>query len=162
MPSIVPVQFTPPRGWDQLKAVYGDFKFTEQSGGNVLIQGSWAHDNLVVEHNVCGTGLSIQLHKKVVPIFEACLAEAIKRCPTYKIRQLGGFCARHQLHNPKNPLSIHSWGAAFDLNWDANPLGVVKWDYPPELIAAFTEQGWEHGAHFRVPDAMHFQYATGI
>lgn len=160
--QLVPFQFAPPNGFVELKARYGDFTFHEQSGGNVTIDGSWMHDNLVVLHNVSNTGKSIQLHRLVAPLFEACLTEALKRCPTYQIRLMGGHCARHQLHDPKNPLSIHSWGAAFDLNWDSNPLGVPKSDFPPEFIAAFTEQGWEHGIGFKVPDAMHFQYALGV
>lgn len=155
-------QFTPPKGMDELKARYGSFTYHEQSGGNVMIDGTWMHDNLVVLHNVSGTGINVQVHKLIAPLFEVCLTEALSRCPTYKIRMLGGHCARHQLHNPKNPLSVHSWGAAVDINWDTNPLGVPKTDFPPEFIAAFTEQGWEHGLHFAEPDAMHFQFATGV
>lgn len=160
--TIVPYQFSPPKGMDEVKARYGAFTYHEQSGGNVLIDGSWMHDNLVVLHNVAGTGLNIQLHRLIAPVYEVCLAEALKRCPNYKIRMMGGHCARHQLHDPKNPLSIHSWGAAFDLNWDTNALGKAVCDFPPEFIAAFTEQGWEHGLHYRVPDPMHFQYAVGV
>ncbi len=153
-----------------VQATYGNFAYSELSGGNVLIQGSWAHDNLVVEHNVCGTGLSIQLHKKVVPIFELCLREAMQRCPTYKVRMLGGHCARHQMHLASNPLSVHSWGAAVDLNWDKNPVttkaqGCIT-DLPAAFVAAFTEQGWVWGGSptfSRVSfDSMHFQFATGV
>jgi len=162
--NIIPYQFVPPRGLEEVKKIYGDFAFTELSGGNVLPLGSWAHDNLVVEHNICGTGLSIQLHKKVMPIFEVCLAEAIKRVPNYKIRILGGYCARHMQHNVKMPLSVHSWGAAFDVNWDKNPMGdTLITDLPLDWRLAFTEQGWNWGGSWKSPiDAMHWQLATGL
>ena len=160
--TIVPYQFAPPKGMAEVEARYGKFTYHEQSGGNIMIDGSWMHDNLVVLHNVAGTGLNIQLHRLIAPLYEVCLTEALKRCPAYKIRMMGGHCARHQLHNPKNPLSIHSWGAAFDLNWDTNPLGVRKTDFPAPFIAAFTEQGWQHGLNFAEADPMHFQYATGV
>jgi len=164
MPDIIQVQFAPPNGFAELKKAYGDFKFTEMSGGNVTTDPSWAHDNLVVERNVCGTGLSIQLHRKVLPIFEVCLSEAMRRCPKYKVRMLAGFCSRHMRHDPKMPLSIHSWGAAFDINWDKNPMGSkLITDIPPDFAAAFTEQGFDHGATWKsIKDAMHFQYAIGV
>lgn len=160
--TIVPYQFPPPINMAEVKSRYGAFTYHEQSGGNVLIDGSWMHDNLVVLHNVANTGLNIQLHRLIAPLFEVCLQSAVQAAPDYKIRMMGGHCARHQLHDPKNPLSIHSWGAAFDLNWDTNPLGKRACDMPPEFIKAFTDQGWEHGLHFAEADAMHFQYATGV
>lgn len=163
-PTPAQYQFPPPNGWTELKKVYGDFKYTELSGGNVDIDDSWERDNLIILKNVAGTGLKIQLHYKVASIFEICLAEAIKRCPKYKVRMLGGHCARHMMHDPKNPLSIHSWGAAFDVNWDKNPVSSkLITDLPAEWIAAFTEQGWDWGGAWkRTKDAMHFQYAKGV
>lgn len=156
------IVFAPPNGMTEVKVRYGDFTFHEQSGGNVMIDGSWMHDNLTVLHNVAGTGLNIQVHHLIAPLFSDCLTEALSRCPDYKIRMMGGHCARHQLHNPKYALSIHSWGAAVDLNWDTNPLGQKTTDFPDEFIAAFTEQGWVHGLGFADADPMHFQYATGV
>lgn len=164
MPDLIQVQFTPPNGFAALKKAYGDFKVTELSGGNVDIDDTWEKDNLVMLRNVCKTGLSIQLHHRVVPIFEYCLADAIKRVPKYKIRMLGGHSARHMMHDPKKPLSTHSWGCAFDVNWDKNPVSSkLITDLPAEWIAAFTEQGWNWGGSWKsTKDAMHFQYATGL
>lgn len=164
MPNPLNVQFTPPHGFDALKKTYGDFKFTELSKGQVDIDDTWEKDNLVVLRNVLKTGCSIQLHYKVVPIFEYCLGEAMRRCPKYKIRMLGGHSARHMMHDPKKPLSTHSWGCAFDVNWDKNPVSkTLITDLPPEWVAAFTEQGWNWGGAWKgVKDAMHFQYATGL
>ena len=79
------------------------------------------------------------------------------------MRQLGGFCARHKMHDVKRALSIHSWGAAFDVNWDTNGVGArATSDLPKDFVAAFTEQGWNWGGNWKSPkDFMHFQYATG-
>lgn len=157
------VQFSPPNGLEEIKKTYGDFKYVEMSQGNIKVDQSWEHDNLVVVHNVCNTGLNIQLHFKIVPIFEACLSEAIRRCPDYKIRMMGGYCSRHKLNNPKNNLSVHSFGAAFDFNWDTNTIGSekeAKTDFPLEFISAFTENGWDWGGNWNhTKDYMHFQYA---
>lgn len=160
-----------PVGLQQVKHTFGDFKFSELSGGNVDIDDTWEADNLVMLRNVCGTGLSIQLHRLVAPEFELALQEAIKTAPQYKIRMLGGFCPRHQMHNPKNPLSLHSWGIAFDVNWDKNLVVSAKatikeksagCDLPKEFVDAFRKRGWDWGGDWKsVKDYMHFQFAKG-
>lgn len=154
----------PPRGWYEVKKVYGDFKYVELSKGAVDIDDTWERDNLVTLRNVCGTKCNIQLHYKVAPLFEACLAEAMRRAPKYRVRMLGGHNARHMMHDPKKPLSLHSWGCAFDINWDKNPVApTLVTDLPPEFVAAFTEQGWNWGGAWKsVKDTMHFQYANGV
>mgnify|MGYP000738569279 CR=1 FL=1 len=91
--------------------------------------------------------------------------------PRSPSRMLGGHCGRHMMHNQKNPLSIHSWGIAFDVNWDknlvvaANASLMVKaagCDLPKEFVDAFKKRGWEWGGDWKsVKDYMHFQFATG-
>jgi len=159
---LILAQFTPPKGLAGIKKTYGDFKYTELAKAEVKIEGTWEHDNLVVLRNVCKTGLAIQLHKLVAPIFEVCLADAIKRVPQYKIRMLGGHSARHMMHDTKRPLSTHSWGCAFDVNWDTNPVAsTLITDLPMDWLAAFIEQGWNWGGSWQgQKDAMHLQYAT--
>jgi hypothetical protein len=160
----MPYAFEPPKGLAGLKKVYGDFRYTELSKGQIDIDDTWERDNLVTLRNVCGTGCTIQLHHLVAPNFTTCLTEAMRRVPKYRVRMLGGHSARHQMHNPKLPLSTHSWGCAFDINWDKNPVSrTLVTDLPREFIAAFTEQGWEWGGAWKsTKDAMHFQFATGI
>lgn len=164
MPAVpLLAQFPPPNGMKAIESFYGKFSYSDLSKGNAVITDSFERDNIVTLKNVCGTGLNIQMHRLVSSLFELCLAEAMKRCPKYKIRMLGGFNVRHMRHDPKMPLSIHSWGAAFDVNWDKNPMGSkLITDLPPEWVAAFTEQGWNWGGAWKgIKDAMHFQFATG-
>lgn len=159
-----PGVFTPPKGFKELDARYGKFTFTEMSGGNVNVDDTWEKDNIVTLRNVSGTKLNIQLHRLVAPIFEFCLTEAMKRVPGYKVRMLGGYCPRHQMHNPKYPLSTHSWGCAFDINWDKNPVSkTLVTDIPESFREAFVEQGFEWGGAWKgTKDAMHFQFANGV
>lgn len=164
MPELTYAQFTPPHGFKELTKRYGSFKYSELSKGEVDIDDTWERDNLVMLRNVCKTGCNIQLHRLVAPIFEACLAEAIKRAPKYKVRMLGGHSARHMMHDVSKPLSTHSWGCAFDVNWDKNPVSnTLITDIPDVWRAAFQEQGWNWGGGWKsAKDAMHFQYATGL
>lgn len=154
----------PPTGPKEIEKVFGKFKYVELSKGAIDIDDTWERDNVVTLRNVCGTKCSIQLHRLVAPIFETCLKEAMVRCPKYKVRMLGGFVPRHMRHDPKMPLSVHSWGIAFDVNWDTNPMSPkLITDLPVEFIAAFREQGWEWGGNWTsVKDAMHFQYCRGV
>ena len=164
MPIVIPpwYQTIPPHGLDAVRHTYGDFKYAEMSGGNVRVIDGFERDNIITLHDVAGTGLGVQLHRKVAGLFELCFKEAVRRCPGYTVRMLGGYCPRHQSHIASNPLSIHSWGAAVDINWDTNPQGKpVRCDLPRPFISAFTEQGWLHGINFSIPDPQHFQLATG-
>lgn len=154
----------PPNGWKQVKEVYGDFKYLELSKGNVDIDDTWERDNLVTLRDVCKTGIDIRLHRLVAPVFERCLRAAMAAAPKYRIRLLGAFSPRHQRHDPALPLSLHSWGCAFDINWDKNPMGSkLVTDLPPEFVKVFTDAGWEWGGAWKsIKDAMHFQFARGV
>lgn len=153
----------PPSGWIQFLKMFGEFKYAEGEHGLVNIEGTYVRDNMVVLRNCAGTGVNIQLHRVVAPIFLDGFTEAVKACPGYKIRMLGGHAARHQRNDPKAPLSIHSWGAAFDMNWDTNPMGPkLITDIPPEFCAVMKRRGWVWGGDFARPDSMHWQWAVGI
>lgn len=157
----------PPHGLLGIQDTFGAFQFSDLSGGNVDIDDNWEAANLVLIENVCDTGLDIRLHRKVVDVFEESLLAAMAAAPKYKIRQLGGFCARRmKVLGPVTkppPLSVHSWGAAFDINWNTNPFSkTLVTDLPSEFVAQFTKRGWNWGGNWRSKkDAMHFQYCTG-
>lgn len=55
--------------------------------------------------------------------------------------------------------SMHSWGAAIDLNPDQNPLGK-KWEkgmMPMCVVQLFEDEGWTWGGRWKNrPDCMHF------
>jgi hypothetical protein len=158
------INFTPPVGINGVELRYGKFNFYELSGGNVQIDGNWPSDNLVILRNVCGTGHSIQLHHLLTGHFQESFQAALDAAPGYLARMLGGFCARHKMHSPSRSLSIHSWGAAFDINWDCNLVATpLVSDLPQAFINALKYHGWEWGGDWHTDkDAMHFQYATGV
>jgi hypothetical protein len=63
--------------------------------------------------------------------------------------------------NPR--LSVHSWGAAIDLDPANNRFGQ-KWNpaggMPTAVANLFAAEGWVWGGLWSTPDAMHFQAAT--
>lgn len=153
-----------PRGWGAVIAVYGSPTYSELSGGNVDMEDAWEAEVLVLVRRVCNTRFNVRLHHLVVEPFQKALWAALADAPAYTVRMLGGYCPRHQRHNPALPLSIHSYGAAVDFNWDTNPMGPeLKTDLPPPFVNAFRNQGWEWGGDWKgIKDAMHFQYARGV
>lgn len=157
---------SPPHGVGELDDLFGGFGYRELSGGNIDIDDDWEAKNLVFVEDVCDTGLGIRLHRLVVDVFEQALTAAMAVCPKYKVRMLGGYCPRHMkslVTNKQTPLSVHSWGAAFDINWDKNPFSkTLITDLPPEFVAEFTKRGWNWGGSWKSSkDAMHFQFCTG-
>lgn len=158
-----------PRGYSGLEGTFGKFAWEPTKVPFVKILGSWSSDNLVHLDDVCGTGLHITLHRLVAPLFVEALGAAMAAAPAYKVRDLQGWCARQKVtldpeKQAKAPLSVHSWGAAFDINPAQNPLSAtLKTDIPEPFIRAFTLRGWTWGGEFSHPkDAMHFQYAVGV
>lgn len=60
-------------------------------------------------------------------------------------------------------LSVHSWGAAIDLDPERNGLGRRYAEslgmMPMAVVEIFAGEGWEWGGRWSRPDAMHFQAA---
>lgn len=94
--------------------------------------GEWARKNIVY----CGGNgkaerpampgvpphLWFAVHRKAEPKMRAAFAAAKLACPAYVIRSAGCWVYRHQQHDPTRPLSIHSWGAAVDVDASTNGL----------------------------------------
>lgn len=76
---------------------------------------------------------------------------------------LYGGAYQFRLMRGAHQLSIHSWGAAIDLDPERNAFGR-HYDpatmMPRAVIDAFASEGWVWGGMWSTPDAMHFQAAT--
>lgn len=55
-------------------------------------------------------------------------------------------------------LSAHAYGAAVDVNHDANPQGTLGTEQQAELAPFFERHGWFWGRYFGVPDPHHFAF----
>lgn len=76
---------------------------------------------------------------------------------------LYGGCYNFRLKRGGSTLSIHSWGAAIDLDPERNAFGKL-WRansgmMPEAVVKLFEAEGWEWGGLWSKPDAMHFQAA---
>jgi hypothetical protein len=154
--------------------IYGDC-------GQTKLGPKWEKQNMTLVKNLPGSWNKgkgrMYCHKKMAPA----LQEALRRCEAYGvldyIERMGCFKWRHIQHNPKKPLSYHSWGIAVDINPPDNKLKRYKqgaapkpWSdkwwatwpkgVPEKLVQAFEESGFTWGGRWtRTPDNMHFQLA---
>lgn len=110
---------------------------------------------------------SIRVHKKAAESLGRVLArvwEAYDRDQAKVDRarmHLYGGCYMFRLVRGGHSLSIHSWGAAIDLDPERNGLGVPydesKGMMPQTVVQCFMGEGWTWGGRWGRPDAMHFQ-----
>jgi hypothetical protein len=71
-----------------------------------------------------------------------------------------GGCFNFRNKRGGTSLSIHSWGAAIDLDADDNTFRdhwPMQADMPLEIMEAFAREGWLSAGAFWGYDAMHFQ-----
>lgn len=111
---------------------------------------------------------AIRCHRLAAPSLERILAGILahygSQAAVEAVRMhLYGGAYTFRLMRGGASLSIHSWGAAIDLDPERNGFGR-KWDpsrgmMPSEVIALFAAEGWVWGGNWRTADAMHFQSA---
>lgn len=111
---------------------------------------------------------TIRVHEKCANSLLACLRgianfygtqDAIEK---HRMHLYGG-CYNFRLMRGGSSLSIHSWGAAIDLDPERNAFGR-RWSaangmIPKDVVDIFRREGWTWGGNWRKPDAMHFQAA---
>lgn len=74
----------------------------------------------------------------------------------------GSFCPRHMNWSRRRPLSVHSWGIAFDINATLNGYGAEtpRLGCPGtvrRLVPIFERWGFQWGGRWSTPDGMHFE-----
>jgi hypothetical protein len=120
----------------------------------------WREDHIVdCYHEDAIVGLErfdFQCHKLAEPYFREAFRRAFEATPDY-IDRAASFVFRHIRHDPKRPLSMHSWGIAGDINSDDN--GAVyfqskKYPFPrPEPWSEKWVEIWPHGVPPEVVEA---------
>lgn len=147
-----------PRGLAELEASFGKIEFIEAGGGAVSITNDWAAENIERANlPIVGTHL---VHKKMVLLFRAVLANIKDKGLDGEILQFGVWSPRHKMHNPNRSLSTHSWAVACDVNWATNAPGKVG-DLHPGIVDSFERFGFQWGGRWSYRDDMHFQFCTG-
>jgi hypothetical protein len=151
----------PPVGIDAIRAAFGDIQV---ANGQVIAPSGWESNNMIIVSDLPLIGRRLYVNKNIADPLRAALAACEALGDGYVLRTIGCFAPRPKRVN--GDLSIHSWGAAVDINSDTNPLtpvgGIMVCDIPTAWIAAFKDQGFTWGGEFSGrKDPMHFQFCSG-
>ncbi|MBI0447137.1 M15 family metallopeptidase [Deinococcus sp. DB0503] len=108
---------------------------------------------------------TIRLHRLVAPVFRATWAELVKRDLHTRLRTYSGaFAPRHMLHDPREPISVHAYGAAIDFEaaWNGYGIPHERMSIDREVIEVFERCGWEWGGRWDTSDGMHLQWTDPL
>jgi len=107
---------------------------------------------------------TIRVHKKCAASLERVLEGITKLYPSQEaIEQarmhLYGGAYAFRLMRGGHKLSVHSYGAAIDLDPEQNGFGDATFTMPMPVVELFEAEGWVWGGRWAKKDAMHYQAA---
>lgn len=140
--------------------LFGSFSYVVHPDGRITEDPRW------VRANIAGSRVPVlgwvRCHRLMLPQLAMALREIQQRRLTGLIdrRGYGGcYVARTILWDPKNPLSMHAWGLAIDINVPQNPYGRTP-RLDPRIVTVFKRWGFRWGGDWKIPDGMHFELAA--
>ena len=140
----------------------GSFRYSGNADGSIRQDSTW------VARNIIGKTVPIlgriRCHKAIFTQLEAALTEIENSglASSIKPGQFGGcYVPRFIERDGSQPLSMHAWGLAIDINTLENPKGQrPKMD--PQIVAIFEKWGFRWGGRWSPPDGHHFELAALI
>jgi len=134
---------------------FGAFSYRYHDDGTIEPDARWVADNIRYSRLPL-IGL-VQCHRLTIPQLRGALAEIEAAGLGAEIRSYSGcYVPRFIERNPTRPVSLHTWGIAFDINVATNQLGT-KGDMDPRVVAIFERWGFRWGGRWDLPDPMHFE-----
>lgn len=140
----------------------GSFTYTTNEDGTIVQDPAW------VSTHITSTSVPllgrVRCHRVMLPQLEGALRQIQDSGLGGLIKpdQYGGcHVARFIGSDGANPLSMHAWGLAFDINVAENPQGQTpKMD--PRIVAIFERWGFRWGGRWSPPDGHHFELGAVI
>lgn len=159
-----------PHGLDEVRACYGDVKIDKTpSGWRIISPIGWEATSMVLLKGLPGLPTrKLYVHRVIIMPLTNALEQWQRTCPDYAVKTLGCFnprpkrtsAATYGVVGWEQGLSLHSVGAAVDINAAANPMRpTLVTNMPDAFVKAFKDQGFVWGGEFKgQKDAMHFQF----
>lgn len=149
-----------PRGYAELREALGDPKESDAKGGRLNVDKDWAATQLqrVQLHTGKTVTINVDIAEEFVELFDAAC-----QLSGYTPLSVQTYVPRRKMWKSTNSPSIHTWGAAFDVDPSLNGYGKTsgtKVRLHPLFPAVFRAAGWSCGMDWSTPDDMHFQAVT--
>ena len=161
--------FPTPRGEKQIIDCFGDIKRYINQDGTIDAM-DWELNfmgfvnlpyPLPLAWDLSKKIMVMKCHKKLVPVFSELFAEIVSDGLWEHIKTFGGCYNFRTQRNSVSKLSLHSWGAALDLNTETNQQGTPG-DMDESLVKMFNKHNFEWGGTWsgKRIDPCHFQFAV--
>ncbi|CAN5295200.1 hypothetical protein BH18ACT5_BH18ACT5_00730 [soil metagenome] len=137
-----------------IKETFGEFTIRPTQSGDTAFDPEWAARNVVTAAlPIIG---EVRCHVVMVEQRAGALSELERANLGFLIESFDG-CYNPRFIAGSRLLSRHAWGAAIDLNYEANPTGQVTVQ-DPRLVEIMEKWGFTWGGNWLVPDAAHFEW----
>lgn len=116
---------------------------------------AWRKANIITVRDL--PGVPSKWFFKCHTLIEPALREGLRRAEErskYKIERAGCFVLRHIRHNPSNPLSLHSWGVAIDIDAKYNRARKFRKGSGPVPFTPAWRALWPYGVDKQFVEAM--------
>jgi LysM repeat protein len=167
-PPVVYAGLQPPRGLEQIKAVFGNnFEYIDDDG---TLRPEWESTyftrarlpfEIPLSWDQTRVVRNLYCHKKLAEIFSMVFDDIERKGLQEKIKTYGG-CFNYRTKRGSGKISTHSWAIAIDLNPGSNRPGS-KGDMDEGIVEIFRNYGFTWGGNWpgRSKDPMHFQFCSG-
>lgn len=149
--------------------VFGEFRYVSApvkgNPENIRITDGWEGSNIVTFQVPQLGGKRVRLHRKVQAQFLGFFAAVEKAGMLDLVKTFDGAFVPRFVRGSRSTLSNHSFGSAFDINYEWNQLQAVpaakgEEGSVRELVPLAHEYGFYWGGHFSRLDGMHFEVAV--
>lgn len=140
-------------------ADFGSFSYTYTADGNIQPDPAWV-SNYITTESVPILG-SVTCHRLMIPQLRAALQQVVNSGLASAVHagEYGGcYVPRFIASDPSNPVSLHTWGIAIDLNVPGNQRGTAG-EIDRRVVAIFKSWGFNWGGDWDYTDPMHFELA---
>ena len=138
----------------------GSFTYRYFADGTIVPDPAWVRANIVTaDVPILGR---VTCHRLMIPQLRAALAEVERSGLSPAIHRgeyAGCYNPRFIDRNPSQPISLHTWGIALDLNVPGNLRGT-RGLIDRRVVAIFKRWGFAWGGDWAYTDPMHFELAT--
>jgi hypothetical protein len=151
-PAANPVAFL--TGSKAAKA-FGAFSYRYYPDGTIVPDNEWVRQNIVSARvPILGT---VTCHRLMIPQLRAALQDVVDAGLAATIHTYNGcYVPRFMEHDPKHPVSLHTWGIAIDLDSATNGRGT-QGTMDPRVVQIFKRWGFRWGGDWSWTDPMHFE-----